>query len=256
MADGGSLRLTWVGHSTVRIELDGVTLLTDPLLRPRVMHLERKSPVAVEAGEDVDTVLISHAHYDHPDVRSLRMVGRAVPVILPIGGRRFLQRRGFRDVVELAEGEETGVGPVRVRAVFAEHSNLRASTIAFSPAFGYLTSGSQRVYFAGDTDLFPEMTALAPGLDVALLPIAGWGRTVGRGHLGPREAAQALGILRPRVVVPIHWGTYGPMIPSRPAPEPGSGPSAEFAHHAEELAPEVEVRILEPGASTTLARQQ
>ena len=135
------------------------------------MHLQRVVSVESELYEDIDAVLISHAHYDHLDVPSLRKIGRSVRVIVPRGGRGFLRRRAFPDVVQLAEGDETIVGDVRVRAVFAEHSNMRASTIALSPALGYVISGSQRVYFAGDTDLFPGMEGLASDLDVALLPI-------------------------------------------------------------------------------------
>jgi L-ascorbate metabolism protein UlaG (beta-lactamase superfamily) len=87
------------------------------------------------------------------------------------------------------------------------------------------------------------MEALAP-LDVALLPVWGWGPSLGRGHLNPRTAAETLRLLRPRVAVPIHWGTYFPI---------GRGgrrladPPHEFARHAAELAPDVEVRVLKPG---------
>ena len=79
------------------------------------------------------------------------------------------------------------------------------------PALGYLLQGSQSVYFAGDTDLFPEMAALG-GVDVALLPVAGWGPRLPEGdHMNPRRAAEALKILKPRLAIPIHWGTYTPL---------------------------------------------
>ena len=76
------------------------------------------------------------------------------------------------------------------------------------PALGYVVSGSQQVYFAGDTDLFAGMSALAGALDVALLPVAGWGPKVDAGHLDPLRAAKSLPLLKPRIAVPIHWGTY------------------------------------------------
>ena len=247
------LRLTWVGHSTVRIDLDGVSLLTDPLLRRRVMHLQRVVSVESELYEDIDAVLISHAHYDHLDVPSLRKIGRSVRVIVARGGRGFLRRRAFPDVVQLAEGDETIVGDVRVRAVFAEHSNMRASTIALSPALGYVISGSQRVYFAGGTDLFPGMEGLASDLDVALLPIGGWGQSLRPGHLGPRKAAEAVSILCPRVAIPIHWGTYAPLFPVRATPSIDRDPTGDFLQHASQLAPDIDVRVLEVGGMTAVA---
>ena len=100
------------------------------------------------------------------------------------------------------------------------------------------------MYFAGDTDLFPEMSTLAGTLDVALLPVAGWGSRVGPGHLDPERAAQALQLLRPRMAVPIHWGTLSPLNRDTSAEPPET-----FRRLAAELAPEVEVRILEPGGA-------
>ncbi len=90
------------------------------------------------------------------------------------------------------------------------------------------------------------MEALRP-LDVALLPVWGWGTTIGPGHLDPRAAAETLPLLRPRVAVPIHWGTYFPVHLGRSGHRLLEDPPHEFARHANEVAPEVEVRILRPG---------
>ena len=90
------------------------------------------------------------------------------------------------------------------------------------------------------------MSALAGSLDVALLPVAGWGSKVGAGHLDPLRAAQALRLLQPRLAVPIHWGTFSPLNRATSADPPEA-----FRRHAAELAPEVEVRILDPGAALT-----
>lgn len=242
-------RLTWVGHSTVRIELDGVVLLTDPLLRMRVTHLRRLANLAPQAHAGIDAVLISHAHYDHLDVPSLRAIGKQVTMVVPRGVGKFLTRRGFHKVVELDEGETADINGVVVRAVFAEHSSLRVATIAGTPALGYIAEGSQRIYFAGDTDLFPGMAHLAGDLDVALMPIAGWGKSTGPGHLGPREAAEALAILQPRVGIPIHWGTYAPMTTRRPSPSSMLRPAEDFGRHVADLAPGVDTRRLEVGES-------
>jgi L-ascorbate metabolism protein UlaG (beta-lactamase superfamily) len=139
------------------------------------------------------------------------------------------------------------IGSLRVRATHAEHSGSRQPGWLKAPALGYVIEGSQRIYFAGDTDLFEEMAGLVPSLDVALLPIWGWGPSLGRGlHLDPRKAAKALALLEPRIAIPIHWGTYRPLHLGARARFLTS-PAEEFAREAASLAPEVDVRVLRPG---------
>jgi L-ascorbate metabolism protein UlaG (beta-lactamase superfamily) len=117
---------------------------------------------------------------------------------------------------------------------------------------GYAVLGSARVFFAGDTDLFEEMDGLVPDLDVALLPVAGWGPKLPAGHLDPRAAAEAARRLRPRIAVPIHWGTYRRIgLPRDEATL--RAPAEEFARHAQELAPDVEVKILAVGGALEVA---
>jgi L-ascorbate metabolism protein UlaG (beta-lactamase superfamily) len=242
------VRVTWIGHSTVLAELDGVRLLTDPVLRPRVMHLRRVASVNWEAVRAVDAVAVSHVHYDHLDPPSLRRLGQSFPLIVPRGAARMLRRRGFDQVVELEEGEETSFGALAIRATHAEHSARRGLFGDRSASLGYLVSGSSRLYFPGDTDLFQGMSELAPDLDVALLPVAGWGSRLPPGHLDPVRAAEALRLLRPRVAVPIHWGTYRRIGLSRD-PDTLREPAESFARLAAELAPDVEVRVLPVGGA-------
>jgi L-ascorbate metabolism protein UlaG (beta-lactamase superfamily) len=237
-------RLVYVGHATVRIELDGTRLLTDPVLRNRTVHLRRHTPVDPAAVADVDAVLVSHLHYDHFDRASLRRLGRDVTVVVPRGARRLV--RGFRDVREAAVGDELQVGGVRIRATHAAHPGGVRPTVWSAPALGYLVSGSRTVYFAGDTDLFDGMSALAPDLDLALLPVAGWGPRVGPGHLDPERAAEAVRRLQPRLAVPIHWGTL-----ATPGQRPSDEPPEAFRRLAADVAPDVEVRVLRPGEATT-----
>ncbi|HEY5815141.1 MAG TPA: MBL fold metallo-hydrolase, partial [Solirubrobacterales bacterium] len=106
---------------------------------------------------------------------------------------------------------------------------------------------------AGDTDLFEGMADLGPGLDLALLPIWGWGPTLGAGHLDPERAARAAALLAPRIAVPIHWGTLYPLGLARLRPDPLRMPPREFAARMRDLAPQVEARVLAPGESTSLA---
>jgi L-ascorbate metabolism protein UlaG (beta-lactamase superfamily) len=234
------------------VELDGARLLTDPLLRPWVLHLRRAAPLVAEGLEGLDAVLVSHVHYDHLDLPSLRRLDRGVTVVLPKGAGPLVRSRGFRAVREVEAGETTRVGPVVVRALRSEHGSSRVLGTK-SAALGYVVEGSRRVYFPGDTDVFPGMAELAPGLDLALVPIWGWGPSLGPGHLDPRRAAEALALLRPRVAVPIHWGTYYPVQSTRRKPPAFlSEPVQEFERAAAELAPEVEVRVLPVGGELLL----
>jgi L-ascorbate metabolism protein UlaG (beta-lactamase superfamily) len=243
--------VTFVGHATVLVEIDGTRVLTDPLLRRRVVHLRRRVALDVASVEGVDAVLLSHAHYDHLDLPSLGRLGRTTPLVVPRGIGGLLRRRGFERVEEVDVGEQVTVGALTVTATRADHDGGRPLVSDHGPALGYVIEGSQRVYFAGDTDLFGEMELLAGDLDVALLPVWGWGRTLGRGqHLDPERAAAAAALLRPRFAVPIHWGTYHPLH-RRVGGEPGFffDPPHVFARAAARLAPDVHVRVLAPGES-------
>jgi L-ascorbate metabolism protein UlaG (beta-lactamase superfamily) len=236
-------RVRWLGHSTVVVDLDGVRVVTDPLLRRRVIHLRREADVV--APDHVDVVLLSHLHYDHLDLPSLARIGVDTLVAVPLGGRRSL--RGFERVVEVEPGTAFEVGAIRIRAVEAVHDGRRRRIGAPIPAVGYVLEGSRTVYFAGDTDIFDGMRELGP-IDLALLPIWGWGSKVGPGHLDPERAAEALALLHPSVVVPIHWGTYR-VIGSR---DRGREPADEFAVAALQAAPDVDVRVLPIGGSLDL----
>src|SRR5262249_30807087 len=162
------MRLTWIGHATVVIELDGVRLVTDPVLRDRLNVIRRVSGAAAEVGP-VDAVLLSHLHYDHLDLPSLERFRHTVPVFVPAGGAKLLRKRGWTDVVELAEGESASFRDLEIMTTHADHPGRRSPWSDRAAALGYVVSGSLRVYFAGDTDLFPGMSELAP-VDVALLP--------------------------------------------------------------------------------------
>ena len=245
-------RIEYVGHSTVVVDLDGVRLVTDPLLRNRVAHLRRVAPVDTRARRGLDAVLISHAHYDHLDLPSLEKLGKKLPVVVPRGLGGLLRKRKFESVVEVEVGETIRIGALEIRAVPAEHEGSRGPFGASADALGYVITGSKSVYFAGDTDLFDGMHELAP-VDLALLPIWGWGPGLGAGHLDPRGAAEAVALLRPGLVVPIHWGTYFPIhLGLRGAPGFVDLPPTEFLAAVRETAPGVDVRVLEPGQSLEL----
>jgi L-ascorbate metabolism protein UlaG (beta-lactamase superfamily) len=235
-----SVSLRWLGHSTVLIELDSARFVTDPVLRKRVLHLRRQ---AAAAAPEVDAILVSHQHYDHLDIPSLAAIGVDVPVVVPRGAGKML--RGFEQVIEVEPGSTLELAGIAVRVVEARHDGRRRNVGASLPAVGYVLEGTSTIYFAGDTDLFDGMRSLGE-IDVALLPVWGWGSKVGEGHLDPERAASALSLLEPRVAIPIHWGTYTTLW-SRGA---GQAPADEFALAALQVAPAVDVRVLPVGGGT------
>jgi L-ascorbate metabolism protein UlaG (beta-lactamase superfamily) len=246
------VRVTWIGHSTLLIEDRGIRALTDPVVRNRVGLLRRIGTVEPASIGGVDVVLISHAHRDHLDVPSLRLIGSKPLVVVPRGVARVVRKAGLTKVIEAAAGESLSVGGLDVKATYARHRVTRNLVGATTSALGYVVSGSQRLYFAGDTGLFPRMRDLAGDLDVAVLPIAGWGSRVPADHLDPQRAALALTLLRPRVAIPIHWGTLRRVGFAREEAKAWK-PVELFVRRAAELAPDVRVLVPTAGMGVELS---
>jgi L-ascorbate metabolism protein UlaG (beta-lactamase superfamily) len=240
--------LTYVGHATVMLDLDGGSLLTDPMLRGRLWHLRRVAGAAARLPTPPTAVLLSHVHHDHLDGRSLRRIDRDVPVLAPRGAGRLLRRLGRRVVVELLPGETVRLGAIEVVATAAAHDVRRIPGAARVPALGYVVDGGVRAYFAGDTDLFDGMSEIGDmGLDVALIPVAGWGPRLPPGHLDPERAAEAVRRLRPRLAVPIHWGTLATAWAAPLTAAARREPAERFRRAVASTAPGVAVSILAPG---------
>ena len=230
--------------------MDGCRLLTDPVLVQRVLHLRRYS-APVPAIGPVDAVLISHAHQDHLDFRSLRRIGRGTHIVAPRGCGSMLRRRGFRHVDEVDVGQSVRIGKVDVRAIPADHPTKRLPFGGESLSVGYAIEGEQRIAFLGDTDLFDEMAHLGSGLDVALVPVWGWGPSHRRRPPRPRArgAGHADAAPADRDSDPLgHARSRSDPLGRRPDHLDWPGP--EFARQVARLAPEVEARVLAPGEST------
>ncbi len=246
--------LTYIGHATLLIELEGMRLLTDPILRDRVAFLRRHQPqqVAAHLFQNIDGVLISHLHHDHLDPPSLRMLGDDVPLFVPKGAGDLLRRKGFRRITEMSAGVDARLGPLRISATYAAHSPARQPFGPKADCLGYIISGRYSLYFPGDTDLFPGMDGLHADLDVALMPVWGWGPTLGAGHMSPARAAEALALLRPRLAIPIHWGVLRPTAMHYFTTDFLTAPPLAFAQHAARTAPGVNVHVVAPGAALSL----
>jgi L-ascorbate metabolism protein UlaG (beta-lactamase superfamily) len=211
---GAGVRVTWVGHSTVLLELGGARVLTDPLLRRRLGPLRRRSDLPVHAHvEDVDVVLLSHLHHDHADLPSLRRLGH-VPVVTHPENSPWLARHRLAEARAASDEWCPLTSGVEVLLVRADHE-ARPMPHRPNGATGMLLrGGGVVVWFAGDTSLHPDMELLpelagAP-LDLALLPVGGWGPRLSPGHMGPVQAAEAAARSGARHVVPIHYGTLHP----------------------------------------------
>ena len=123
---------------------------------------------------------------------------------------------------------------------------------ATAPPVGYVINGEgRRVHFPGDTDLFDEMEQLGD-IDVAMLPIWGWGSTLGTGHLDPTRATTATGLIRPGMVVPIHWATYAPED-GRRLPSWFDDPPARFEQALADAGLSQFLHLLHPGESVSIA---
>ena len=229
--------VTWFGHSTVLIEVGGLRLLTDPVLRPRVAHLTRRAQ-AVDPGDllPLDAVLLSHVHRDHLDVPTLRALGAEIPVVAPPGAGALIA--DGRTVHELKPDQELELDGVTIRATPAFHQvRRRFRDVA---ALGFMAG--EGIYFAGDTDVFGEMAGLGP-VETALLPVWGWGTSLGPGHMDPAAAAEAAALIGPTTAVPIHWGTYFPAYAGLRGHALLRDPPHDFARLVGEHAPATRVVI-------------
>lgn len=219
------LRITWLGHSTLFVELDGAKLLTDPmfglraspstLVGPARFHAP---PLPLEALPRADAVLISHDHYDHLDMHSIRALdARGLPFIVPLGVGAHLEAWGVapEKITELEWWEETAVPGTDVTLVAtpSQHFSGRALHDGNRTLWTswVLKGPSHRAYFSGDTGLapeFPEIARREGPFDVVALEVGAYHPSWGAIHLGPDQALTAHAQLGGGALLPIHWGTF------------------------------------------------
>jgi len=245
------LRATWLGHSTVLIEIDGLRVLTDPVWGPRaspstLVGPKRFQPVpaAIRALPPVDVVLVSHDHYDHLDYPTIReLAKRRVPFVTSLGVGAHLEAWGVPQerIVELDWWESHQVGDVTITATPSQHFSGRGLKDRNSTLWSSLVVRSQRhaVFFSGDTGLTTEYRAIRERFgpfDLVMLEIGGLHPSWGDVHLGPANALKALTMLGGGPFLPIHWGTF--CLAMHEWDEP--------AEKMLELAPKAGVRLLMP----------
>jgi L-ascorbate metabolism protein UlaG (beta-lactamase superfamily) len=248
------MRVTWWGHSTITVEAAGSRLLTDPVLTNRVGHLRRRRGPRppVEAGR-ADAVLVSHLHADHLHLTSLPLVDPAARIVVPKGAAALVARECGAAIgdrcVEVEPGTRVRVGEVTVTAVPARHDDRRGpwSSEVARPV-GYRIDGpALSAWFAGDTDLYDEMAREIGQVDLALVPVGGWGPTLGPGHLDPVRAVDAVRRLGARHAVPVHFGTFWPIGLDWVRPERFLPPGEVFRDLLAD--DQVRVDVLAPGES-------
>jgi L-ascorbate metabolism protein UlaG (beta-lactamase superfamily) len=246
--------VTWWGHSTSTWQDGDTTVLFDPVLTARLGHLRRvRGPLPPPRAAHADIVLISHLHADHAHVPSLRRIPASAALVVPAGSRRLFRPITARGVslFEVEPDDLVELGGLRIQVLTADHDGRRLPGSPHrGPALGYLVEGSYRCWYPGDTS--PRISLdEAAHVDLALIPVAGWGPNLGPGHLDAEEAAQVIRRSRPAHAIPVHWGTWWPIgLPQRP--NLIDRPAAAFADRVARLAPGTRVHVLRHGQSVML----
>lgn len=188
-----SLAVTWWGHSCVTIELGSRRIGTDPMLTDRVVHLRRNGPSPTVAAADVDVVLVSHLHRDHLHVPSLGIIAADAPIVLARGGGPLVRSLSGRTIIEVEPGDHLEISDVRIEVLPARHDGRRGPLDRrHPPALGFrVQDGAHSFWYPGDTGVDRRMLDV-DAVDLAVVPIGGWGPTLGDEHLDPEEAAMAV----------------------------------------------------------------
>jgi L-ascorbate metabolism protein UlaG (beta-lactamase superfamily) len=218
--------LTWIGHASFLLQAPGVNLLIDPNWARwlKVIKRMREPGLELHALPDIDAVLITHAHFDHLDKRTLRKVAAEQPIVVPRNVGRLVHGLGFDRVHELEVWESMQLGPVKVTMTPAHHWGARMLADSHRGFGGFLIEVEGRsILHCGDSAYFPGFAEIGKRLpvEIALLPIGAYDPPSGREvHMTPEDALRAFVELGARTFVPMHYGTF--RLSYEPAWEPPS----------------------------------
>jgi L-ascorbate metabolism protein UlaG (beta-lactamase superfamily) len=219
------LRITWLGHSSLLLEIDGVRILTDPVFSDRASPVsfagpKRFHPVPATVAQlpPLDAVLLSHDHHDHLSPATIRaLAARRVPIVTSLGVGAHLERFGIEQtlITELDWWEDHTLAgrALALTATPAQHFSGRGLTDRNRTLWSswVLTTANRRVFFSGDTGLTSDLATIGTRLgpfDVAMIEIGAWHPAWSDIHLGPENALRAFEMLGRGTFVPIHWGTF------------------------------------------------
>ncbi|MCR6032669.1 MBL fold metallo-hydrolase [Nocardioides sp. zg-579] len=204
-----ALAVTWWGHASATVELAGLRVATDPLHVRRLLHLVRHGPLPAAPAYVADLVVLSHLHLDHLHVPTLRRMAPGSVVLVPRGGESLVPPG--HDVRPVVPGEEVVAAGARVQVLPADHDGRRLPGSSLrGPALGFRIEHREvSLWYPGDTGPRQDLAGVG-AVDLALVPVGGWGPTLGAGHLDPDQAAAAVTEVGARWAVPVHWGTFWP----------------------------------------------
>ena len=203
-----------LGHSTFLISYKGKKILTDPFLSPHIFGIKRQKPaLRPDLVPQVDIILISHAHYDHLDMRTLRRLKRESIVIIPENTKPVLGRIHFKEIIELKHFETIQKEGIQITSLPVKHNKGRSILFPNTEVASYLiTIEDKTFYFGGDTAYFEGFKEYGKKfkIDIAFLPIGGYEPTLilHKVHMNPHEAVNAFLDLNANYIVPIHYGTF------------------------------------------------
>ncbi|MCP3978142.1 MAG: MBL fold metallo-hydrolase [bacterium] len=217
-AGDGVARATWIGHASFLITLDGASVLIDPVFSDRIGTVVPRYGRPGMRFADVPPIhalMISHCHYDHLDLPSIRVVPRSTPVFVPSRLGEWFRRTGFEDVTELGWWQTAETDALRITLVPARHWSRRFLFDTNRTLWGgfVIQSATRSVYHAGDSawfDGFREIGRRFPGLDAALLPIGSYDPPwfMEAMHMNPEQAGAAFLDSGARRMIAMHWGTF------------------------------------------------
>ncbi len=213
--DRDEIGLVWVGHATFLLQIGGKNILVDPNWANWLGFVKRlRHPgVRIEDLPHIDVVLVTHAHYDHLHMGSLRQIAAGQPIVVPGGVGSIVRRRGFGEVIELECWDSVEIDGMEITLTPARHWGARNIHDTHRQFGGFVVrSGERSIFHCGDSaffDGFGEIGERFPDLDVALMPIGAYGAPSGREvHMDPEQALRAFAQVGARRMVPMHYATF------------------------------------------------